>query len=370
MNTKPVLLAFALFAAPAVHAGQTCYTAQFSSAPTNWQQTASVPQFDPAQGALSGITVSFQAHVGGSVGIESLDNRPSQASSVYASDMQLADYGGSVLLSLTPSVGFLDSLAPFDGTIDFGGTSGVFHGNISVEDSGSISVPLTPENLAAYVGLGTVSFDAAAVGASMVTGPGNIVSQILTSADATVTICYEFFQDCDGDGISDEDEIAAGEPDLYGPGRCSPDGIPDVCQPQDDCDGDGSPDVCEADSDGNGIPDDCEAGEGCTPGYWKNHLSAWAVTGYSPDQDFDTVFGVNAFRRDLTLEEALNQGGGGIKALGRHAVAALLNSAHPGVAYPLTSADVITLVQNAVATGDYETTKDLLAGYNEAGCPL
>jgi hypothetical protein len=48
-----------------------------------------------------------------------------------------------------------------------------------------------------------------------------------------------------GDGIPDRCEIAGGAADHYGPTTCVPDGIPDVCQPQPDCDNDGIPDRCE-----------------------------------------------------------------------------------------------------------------------------
>jgi hypothetical protein len=110
-----------------------------------------------------------------------------------------------------------------------------------------------------------------------------------------------------------------------------------------------------------GVP----GGEGCTPGYWKNtrmHWCAWDVAGYSPTDDFDTVFGTNYFNPDRTLLVALQTGGGGYDALGRHAVAALLSASHAGVDYGLTVQQVI----DAVKAGD----KDLLAGYNEMGCPL
>ena len=178
--------------------------------------------------------------------------------------------------------------------------------------------------------------------------------------------------DCDFDGTPNTCEILAGAADRYGVSTCTADGIPDVCQPQPDCDNDGNPDRCELDSDNDGIPNDCDQGgtEGCTPGYWKNHASAWGPTGYTTTMDFDAVFGVNAFNPNLTLMNALRQGGGGIKALGRHATAALLSSTHPNVAYPLGPADVIALVQQAVASGNVEPAHLLLASYNELGCPL
>lgn len=103
-------------------------------------------------------------------------------------------------------------------------------------------------------------------------------------------------------------------------------------------------------------------GEGCTPGYWKNHLDEWAPTGYSPSDDFDTTFGVDLFNPDITLGQAINANGGGVNKLARHGTAALLSAAHPSVNYPFTVAEVIALVQ----AGD----ADALAAANQLGCPL
>ena len=115
-------------------------------------------------------------------------------------------------------------------------------------------------------------------------------------------------------------------------------------------------------------------GEGCTPGYWKqhHHFDSWVT--YTTGQSFDAIFGVDA-QGDPTLLDAVKAGGGGFKALGRHAVAALLNAANPDVNYLFREADVIAMVQDAYQTGDAETTKDVLAEQNEQngatqGCPL
>ena len=115
-------------------------------------------------------------------------------------------------------------------------------------------------------------------------------------------------------------------------------------------------------------------GEGCTPGYWKQqqHFDSW--TDYDPGDVFDDVFGVSAEAfGDMTLLEVLKQGGGGLKALGRHAVAALLNAASGGVSYDLTTTEVIDAF-NAIHPGaskqEYNALKDEFAGFNEQGCPL
>jgi hypothetical protein len=115
--------------------------------------------------------------------------------------------------------------------------------------------------------------------------------------------------------------------------------------------------------------------EGCTPGYWRNHADRWV--GVSPTDDFDTTFGVDLFDPDVTLGWAIWANGGGNNAFARHATAALLN-AYGGVpngdgttvAYPYTAAEVIQMVQDAVADGTIEATKDLFEDANELGCPL
>lgn len=105
-------------------------------------------------------------------------------------------------------------------------------------------------------------------------------------------------------------------------------------------------------------------GEGCTPGYWRNHLSDWATTGYSPSDDFDTVFGVNLFEPDITLGTAIRLGGGGVNKIARHGTAGLLSAAHPEVDYPYTVAQVIAIVQGG------GINIDLLVGANEQGCNI
>jgi len=107
--------------------------------------------------------------------------------------------------------------------------------------------------------------------------------------------------------------------------------------------------------------------QGCTPGYWrqKQHMYNW--TTHAPSDRFDVVFGV-PYR--VTLFEAVTAGGGGERALGRHAVAALLNATNYTVAYKYTAAEVITMVQQAWGTKDVEKVKNILEAENEVGCPL
>ena len=116
-------------------------------------------------------------------------------------------------------------------------------------------------------------------------------------------------------------------------------------------------------------PPPSDGDEGCTPGYWKQdqHFDSWTAP-FTPNTLFSSVF-ENAFP-GMTLDQVLGQGGGGLNALGRHTVAALLNAASPGVDYPLTVAQVISGFNAVFPGGDYETLKNRWAAFNELGCPL
>ncbi len=105
--------------------------------------------------------------------------------------------------------------------------------------------------------------------------------------------------------------------------------------------------------------------QGCTPGYWRqrDHLDSWVD--YSPTDDFNTVFGVGP---QISLLDALWARGGGENALMRHAVAALLNAAHPDVCFDARNAQIA--IWYISAHWGEASLKDFLAGHNESGCPL
>ena len=109
--------------------------------------------------------------------------------------------------------------------------------------------------------------------------------------------------------------------------------------------------------------------EGCSPGYWKQsqHFDDWALP-YTPTTQFSAVF-ENAFP-GKTLLQVLGQGGGGLNALGRQTVAALLNSANPDVDYTYTTAEVISMFNSIFPGGDYSSLKDDFELQNTIFCPL
>lgn len=115
-------------------------------------------------------------------------------------------------------------------------------------------------------------------------------------------------------------------------------------------------------------PADDEGDQGCTPGYWRNHLDRWR--GAATTDDFDTTFDVDMFDPNITLGQAISSPQThGTNAF--HAVAALLNAYSDQlgpdgqgqfVAYPYDVATVIAKVQ----AGEFADLKTA----NELGCPL
>ena len=120
--------------------------------------------------------------------------------------------------------------------------------------------------------------------------------------------------------------------------------------------------------------------EGCSPGYWKNHPEDW--TGFSPSTTLGSVFpclaNASPSLASKTFSQALDFGGGNTldekrQQLLRQAVAALLNASSPGVDYPLTTQQVLNLVNGVLCGTDkdaIDAVKNRLDRLNNLGCPL
>jgi hypothetical protein len=116
-------------------------------------------------------------------------------------------------------------------------------------------------------------------------------------------------------------------------------------------------------------------GEGCTPGFWKNlkqHGDFWTL---DPDSLVSELFTATAGTDagSQSLIEALENGGGGVDALLRQAVAAVLNARSDAVDFPLTEQAIVDAVNAAITGGDaavIEALKDDLDEANNLGCPL
>ena len=123
---------------------------------------------------------------------------------------------------------------------------------------------------------------------------------------------------------------------------------------------------------------------GCTPGFWKNHESLWdslsdpAVSAmpaglrFTTTTTFNSYFGLtlaqSPFNNNATMHDAISAGGGGPKALARHAVAALLSvGAGLNYQFPPGATDFTSLynvIKAAYVSGHYEPLATQLAAAN------
>lgn len=130
-------------------------------------------------------------------------------------------------------------------------------------------------------------------------------------------------------------------------------------------------------------------GEGCVPGFWKtnasNHgASAWCDR-FSPDDPFSTHFSLiepleiqGKGKKTITnpvLLQALGANGGGVNAMIRQGVAAMLNACSDCVNYEISSPDqVISMIEDTLngAPGAYTVNElhHMFAQWNEAGCSV
>ena len=250
--------ALAAGAALAANAAATGSTLTFSSSipvtNTNWSLSVSLPKFDPAQGVLNSVTLTLDGHIEGQAAVESTDASQTTITTQFRADITLARPDNSVIAIVIPQVDNMVTLASFDGTIDFAGPSGMTFANLMQNASQSVTSPPPISDLALYTGVGNIVLPVTAVGTSIATGSGNVITQFTTKASAVVTIVYQFtppITDCNGNLIDDALDILNGT-SL----DCNLNGVPDECEP--DCDRDGIPDACEPDCDNDGIPDDCD----------------------------------------------------------------------------------------------------------------
>jgi len=137
--------------------------------------------------------------------------------------------------------------------------------------------------------------------------------------------------------------------------------------------------------------DGCCEGQGCSPGYWKNHTDMWHDK-FPPNELFYYVFGVDAFP-ESTLWQVIAMAEGGsnvvmnpaascagalpgnyynmLRQLGFHSVAALQNSA-TAVNFDLTVDQVITIFVDAYENCNkeqMESAKNELDTLNNQVCP-
>jgi len=153
-----------------------------------------VPQFDEMGGLrmLTKVTIEWNAGVAGNARVESLDVAPSTITATLAASITI-DGPSGFSENPMPSDNRNFPASAFDGTIDFGGASGVTFDEI---EAGAMGMRMftAPGDLFPFIGVGTVDFPATATATSTASGPGNVVQQFMTDASAGIAITYEYIE--------------------------------------------------------------------------------------------------------------------------------------------------------------------------------
>lgn len=159
--------------------------------PTNFNSSVTVPKFNPALGTLTKVIFELSGHVEGQAKFESLDASPTMISMQLAAQVKLQRPDLSSLVIALPLAMTMDNASAFDGTMDFGGTSGKTYPALAGDDL-EMSMTTAPVDLALFTGPGNIMLPVMATGASSGSGAGNLLLQFSTSASSDVTVTYEY----------------------------------------------------------------------------------------------------------------------------------------------------------------------------------
>ncbi len=165
---------------------------------TNWtgDYQCSFNKFNPSLGILKKVNMILTGSVLASVSVENEDvgNYSNlNISNTAEANVNLKnpfDNNSNILLAI-PSKSITGNLSAFDGTIDFGGTSGRADTNITATDfkTGFItSTTLLPN----FIGTNNYSLPVSTLGKSGCTGGGNLICKNQTFASGTVALSYEY----------------------------------------------------------------------------------------------------------------------------------------------------------------------------------
>jgi uncharacterized repeat protein (TIGR01451 family) len=164
----------------------------FPELATNVAQTGTIAQFNPRLGDLTTVDVITSGALTSQIRVENVGS---------SSNNILGEVSGALTLE-APAFGpvVTNVLAqtqqrPFpvyDGTLDYGGTSGFDFGATTASGSSSVSSGV-PAVLAAYTGTGTVLFSQRANATSRaIDTAGNVAQIIQTNGRADVTVVYRY----------------------------------------------------------------------------------------------------------------------------------------------------------------------------------
>jgi hypothetical protein len=192
MRLLPIAAALGMaLAVSTAQAATISYSDTVPSQQTNFNDSFDVPLFNSSFGTLTSIKFTLSGTVTGSIRLENFGSAQTVGSTLSATLTLYRPGPATMIVVTTPLANVTDNFTTFDGTIDFGGTSGKFYPNVSQSDSDSaVLTSLSDRTL--FTGIGNIILPVNAAALSFASGGGNTISQFNTNADATLTIEYTY----------------------------------------------------------------------------------------------------------------------------------------------------------------------------------
>jgi hypothetical protein len=165
-------------------------SASVPSTSTDWSKTLSIGQFDPALGTLTAVDIVNAGSVTSQIKVENVDAAPATITATVSGSLTLSGAGFNSLVTNSSSSKTY-SAGPFDGIIDFDDPSGHDFGPQTATGSSNFTIT-APNDLAYFVGTGSIALSEVAHATSAASGAGNLMAQINTTAAAQISVVYHY----------------------------------------------------------------------------------------------------------------------------------------------------------------------------------
>jgi hypothetical protein len=203
MKLSPTILrAFVLgsvLLAPA-HATDVTYSTTTGPIAVGNTVNVTLPKFDPALGVLRSVTASGLSSISGTWSVENLTASPNTFGGyggAYVTGLVSAGFPATSLSPMNPSFLFDPALTlpAFDGTIDYGGTSGTilpFTNAYGDGGPGQYAAVYMDSGLSAYVGTGTITVSATLSAVYVPTMPPGFQTSASATASTLLQVLYTY----------------------------------------------------------------------------------------------------------------------------------------------------------------------------------
>jgi len=162
----------------------------FPATQTDFSLSQVLQQFDPSLGQLQSIQIVHNGTITSTIKVENTSTTSAGTiNATVSGDIVLTGPGVNSDLNLSQNAGSFNATV-YDGTLDFGGTSGFSFAPKAA--AGNQTLTLTGSAMTPYEGSGSVQLTETGKATSNASGGGNLVANLLSNGNATVTVIYNY----------------------------------------------------------------------------------------------------------------------------------------------------------------------------------